>query len=236
MMRNTRNLNPGEALQAIFNPQQQQAKRDSSLEGCYEEATTTIPDRSSKSGSMTEEFFFKNCAPPRFSEILLEHCDLQPSSFHEYAKSWGQKPESVILIGDVGRGKTQFAFAMIREMFRRCPRRMWPRYYTSSNIDDTLLEASRSEESAKYIIQEMGTEDILFIDDFGRETVSERVRRQYFELLNMRYANMLPTLISTNLNLEQIATQMNSAIASRFQEYQIVEFNGPDLRSRKKIC
>lgn len=167
--------------------------------------------------------------------MALEHCDKQPQAFIEYAKEWGANPESVILIGDVGRGKTQFAFAMIREMFRRCPRKIWPRYYTSPEIDSILLKASRSDDADKYILNKMGSEDLLFIDDFGRETDSQRASRQYFELVNMRYANLLPTLISTNLTLQQIESHMNKAIASRFQEFQIIEFLGEDLRTQRKL-
>lgn len=184
---------------------------------------------------MSEEHFFNNCVPKKFSHVTLEHCDKQPKSFHEYAKQWGKSPESVILLGEQGRGKTQFAFAMIRELFRRCPRKIWPRYYTSPDIDSILLNASRSDCGDRFYITHLGTEDLLFIDDFGRETDSDRVKRQYFEFLNMRYANMLPTLISTNLSLEELATHMNKAIASRFQEYQIIEFLGPDLRGKEKI-
>lgn len=184
---------------------------------------------------MSEEHFFSHCAPKKFAHITLAHCDKQPTAFHEYAREWAMKPESVILLGDVGRGKTQFAFAMIREMFIKCPRKIWPRYYTSPEMDSILLQASRSDEADKFKINEIGNEDLLFIDDFGRETNTERVKRQYFEVLNMRYANLLPTLISTNLSLEQIGTHMNAAIASRFQEFQIIEFGGADLRIQKRI-
>ncbi len=185
---------------------------------------------------MSEKYFFENCAPNKFAHVTLDQCDKQPQSFHEYAREWGRKPESVILLGNVGRGKTQFAFAMLREMFRRCPRKLWPRYYTSPDMDDLLLEASRNETSEKLLIEKLGMEDILFIDDFGREMESPRVGRQYFKILNMRYANLLPTLISTNLSLEEIGKHMNAAIASRFQEFQIIEFSGVDLRIHRKIC
>jgi DNA replication protein DnaC len=194
-----------------------------------------MKDRSIVGAEMSEKHFFEICAPKKFAHVTLEQCDKQPQSFHEYAKEWGKKPESVILLGEVGRGKTQFAFAMIREMFRRCPRRIWPRYYTSPEMDSMLLQASRSDDADKFKINEIGKEDLLFIDDFGRETNSERAKRQYFEVLNMRYAGLLPTLISTNLTLEQIGHHMNAAIASRFQEFQIIEFGGADLRIQRKI-
>lgn len=184
---------------------------------------------------MNENGFFNHCAPKKFAQTCLSDCDKQPQSFIEYAKSWGKNPESVILLGPVGRGKTQFAFAMIREMFRRCPRVIWPRYFTSPELDSMLLEALKADGGDKYTIQDIGKQDLLFIDDFGRETNSDRIRRQYFEIINMRYTNQIPTIISTNLTLEDIGRHMNEAIASRFQEWQMIEFSGNDLRIQKKI-
>jgi DNA replication protein DnaC len=196
---------------------------------------TEMRDQSIKGAQMSEKHFFEHCVPKKFSHVTLDQCDKQPKSFHDYAKSWGSKPESTILLGDVGRGKTQFAFAMIREMFRRSPRKLWPRYYTSPEMDSILLKASRDEDADKAVIHKIASEDLLFIDDFGREMDSARAKRQYFEVLNLRYANLLPTLISTNLTLEEIQNHMNKAIASRFQEFQIIEFGGVDLRVQRKI-
>lgn len=184
---------------------------------------------------MNENGFFGECVPKKFSNVSLENCDKQPPSFHLYAKSWGEKPESVVLLGPVGRGKTQFAFAMIREMFRRCPQPLWPRFYTSPELDSLLLEALKGDGGDKYRIGQVGGEDLLFIDDFGRETKSERIFRQYFEIINMRYTNQKPTIISTNLTFEEIGRLMGDAIASRFQEWMIIEFSGKDLRIERKI-
>lgn len=184
---------------------------------------------------MDEKGFFTNCVPKKYADVTLEKCDKQPSSFIEYAKSWGRNPESVILMGPVGRGKTQFAFAMLREMFRRCHRVIWPRYFTSVELDSILLAAVKSDEGDKFCVQDIASQDMLFIDDFGRETSSERIRRQYFEIINLRYANHLPTIISTNLNMEEIGKHMSEAVASRFQEWQVIEFGGDDLRIQKKL-
>src|ERR1700722_5541147 len=178
-MKNLANLLRQDNLKAIFNP----PKRSSSRAECSEETTTELLDLSIKGAQVSENYFFEVCVPKKFAHATLEHCDKQPESFHEYARQWGSNPESVILLGDVGRGKTQFAFAMIREMFRRCNRKLWPRYYTSPEMDAILLKASRDEEADKAIIHQIGSEDLLFIDDFGREIDSQRSKRQYFELL-----------------------------------------------------
>lgn len=185
-----------------------------------------------------ERDFFERMVPKKYAQVTLEACDKQSQDFHAYAKAWANRPESVLLMGPVGRGKTQFAFAMLREMLRKgCDMtKFWPRYVTSPALDAMLLESIRSQEDEKYLLNKFGNEiGVLFIDDFGRETHSERAKRQYFEILNSRYADFLPTIISTNLTLDQISEHMGEAIASRFQEFAILEFEGVDLRIPKKI-
>lgn len=184
---------------------------------------------------MDEKGFFQHCVPEKYSKVTLENCEKQPEAFIAYARQWALNPESVVLLGPVGRGKTQFAFAMLREMFRKYPKHIWPRYFTSTKLDSILLEAIKSDEGDKAKIEDISSQDLLFIDDFGRETRSERIGRQYFEIINLRYSKNLPTIISTNLTLEDIGRLINDAIASRFQEWQLIEFSGEDLRIFKKL-
>lgn len=181
---------------------------------------------------MNEKGFFNECVPKKFASVTLESCDMQTQNFHDFARAWAKKPVSIVLMGDVGRGKTQFAFAMIRELFRNYPKGFWPRYYTSPNLDSILLEALMAEGGDRVKIQNLGEEHLLFIDDFGRENDTERVKRQYFELLNQRYANGRPTMISTNFTLEEIGRRLTPAIASRFQEWAMLKFEGEDLRGK----
>jgi DNA replication protein DnaC len=180
-----------------------------------------------------EKDFFERL-PEKFRDASLETCDRHSKSLIEHARTWAKKPESVILTGPPGRGKTYFAFSMVREAMRN-NRFFWPKYLTASQLDAKLLAAVKSEESDASVLKDIGDEKLLFIDDFGRETRSERMNRQYFELINARYANNLPTIISTNMTMEMIGSSIGDAIASRFQEWQTIEFSGPDLRVKKKI-
>ncbi len=177
-----------------------------------------------------EKGFFTYAAPKKYSQVTLEICDKQPPEYIQFAKEWAKKPTSVFLCGGYGTGKTQFAFAMIREMFRKNPSGIWPRYFTSPELDSKLLKASKSEDGDEFAIRDAAMHDLLFIDDLGRETKSERLRRQYFEILNYRYVNDLPTILTSNLSLEKLGDTLDGSIASRIQEWQIIEFNGPDLR------
>jgi DNA replication protein DnaC len=183
-----------------------------------------------------EKGFFQHAVPKLFTNASLETCDLQPPEYIEFSKHWALDPCSVFLCGGYGSGKTHFAFAMLREMFRRCPRKIWPRYFTSPELDAKLLRAVKSDEGDSFALRDLGEQDLLFIDDIGRETKSDRLKRQYFEILNYRYTQNLPTILSSNFSLEQLGDVLDGAIASRIQTWQIIEFNGPDLRRSRPMA
>lgn len=179
--------------------------------------------------------FFTHVVPKKFQEARLSKCDKQPEQYIEFAREWAKNPTSIFLCGGYGTGKTFFAFSMLREVFKRCPRKLWPRYFTSPELDSRLLKSLKSEDGDEYEIKHISEQDILFIDDIGRETKSDRLKRQYFEILNYRYVNELPTILTSNLSLEKLGDVIDGAIASRLQEWQIIEFNGCDLRKQSNL-
>lgn len=188
------------------------------------------PSKEIRGAQMNENTFFTQICPKKYREVSLDSCEKIPKEYIEYGKIWAKKPVSIILIGNYGTGKTHFAFALIREMFRKYHRVMWPRYFSSTDFDSRLLNASRNEKGDQEEIDDRKKEDLLFIDDLGRETKSDRLKRQYFEIFNYRYAEELPTIISTNFRLDQLGEILDGALASRLQEWQMLEFKGPDLR------
>jgi DNA replication protein DnaC len=177
-----------------------------------------------------EKSFFSSIVPSAYANICLDSCDKQPTEYIEWAKKWAIDPTSVFLCGGYGTGKTHFAFAMIREVFRACPRKIWPRFFTSPALDSRLLKAVKCDDGDEFALRDMAEQDLLFIDDVGRETKSERLKRQYFEILNYRHVHHLPTILTSNFNLDQLGEVIDGAIASRIQEWQTIEFNGGDLR------
>jgi len=183
--------------------------------------------------SENEKIFFDLVVPKKYMQASLENCERQPKILIDFAKEWAIKPVSVFFFGGCGTGKTYFTFAMIREMFRTCPVKLWPRYFTSPELDSKLLQASKSEEGDAWVIRDIAEQDILFIDDFGRETKSDRLKRQYFEILNYRYVNELPTILTSNYNINDLGEILDKAVASRMQEWEAFHFKGKDMRKEK---
>ena len=181
---------------------------------------------------MNESIFFDQCVPKKFKSASLEGCaELFPERAN-FGRKWASNPISIFIHGGYGTGKTYFCFAMIRELFKVSPYIFWPRYFTSDDLDSTLLKSSKSDEGDGYELKNIASQDILFIDDLGRESKSERLKRQYFGIINRRYNEEKITILTSNFTLDQLGDLLDGAISSRIQEWQNLAFKCPDNRSK----
>ncbi len=183
---------------------------------------------------MNEQSFFSHGVPKKYQDAELGKLDKQPQSMIDFGKQWAKNPTSLFLYGNKGSGKTKFAFALIRELFRQGYPNFWPRYYTSPELDSKLHQAIM-DGGDRYLIENLSKEDFLLIDDFGRETKSDRIKRQYFEIINYRYSHELPTILTSNYDLERIGRELDEVIASRIEEWKIIRFTGKDLRKQELV-
>ena len=90
----------------------------------------------------------------------------------------------------------------------------------NSNIYNSVLEA-----------------DLLIIDDLGTETLNSLKLSELFNIINTRILNLnnktTKTIISTNLNINEIFNNYEERIGSRIAGYyDIYCFFGDDLRFR----
>lgn len=183
---------------------------------------------------MDENTFFTHVVPQKYQDATIDSLDKQPESLKEFGREWAKNPVSLFLYGNKGSGKTRYAFAIVREMFRRSSRIIWPRYFTSPELDSRLHDALMTG-GDRELVQNLSREDLLLIDDFGRETKSDRIRRQYFEIINYRYSNELPTILTSNYDLDTLGQNLDEVISSRIEEWQHIRFTGPDLRKKELV-
>ncbi len=73
--------------------------------------------------------------------------------------------------------------------------------------------------------------DLLIIDDLGTEFTNSFVSSELYDILNTRMREQKSTLISTNLNLQELNERYSDRIATRiFAEYQVCKFYGDNIR------
>jgi len=75
---------------------------------------------------------------------------------------------------------------------------------------------------------------LLLLDDLGAEKPSDWVRERLYCIINNRYENRLPTGVTSNLGIDQLAGQVGSRVASRLCEMcEVIELMGVDRRKAR---
>ena len=113
-------------------------------------------------------------------------------------------------------------------------------YQTAPVLLESVIEykMSKSKNVLENIYDSVLNTDLLIIDDLGTETLNSMKLSELFTIINTRILNLnnkiTKTIISTNLNINDIFNHYEERIVSRIAGYyDIYYFFGDDLRFRK---
>ena len=149
-----------------------------------------------------------------------------------YAFGFSMASGNLLFSGNTGLGKTFLSACIARTVADQG----YSVVYESAGHLFAALEKARFEANeenrraaAKY------TEcDLLIVDDLGTELPGQFVTAALYSLINDRLLGNKPTIISTNLNSDEIGRRYNPQIASRLRgSYKRVAFVGDDIRLLK---
>lgn len=150
----------------------------------------------------------------------------------KYAQNFTANSGNLLFIGNTGLGKT-FLSACVA---RAAADKGYSVAYESAPHLMTKLETNRfhpDDQNREEIQKIMGC-DLLIVDDLGTELPGNFVTAALYTLVNDRLLAGKPMVISTNLNVEEIAKRYSPQIASRLQgSFQRLTFVGEDIRVLK---
>ena len=113
-------------------------------------------------------------------------------------------------------------------------------YQTAPVLLESVIEykMSKSKNTLDNIYDSVLNTDLLIIDDLGTETLNSMKLSELFTIINTRILNLnnkiTKTIISTNLNINDIFNHYEERIGSRIAGYyDIYYFFGDDLRFKK---
>lgn len=103
---------------------------------------------------------------------------------------------------------------------------------------DAIIDYRFNKNNSESIYDSILNVDLLIIDDLGTENMNSMKFTELFNVINSRLLNqnnhITKTIISTNLNLQDLRNKYDERIFSRFVGYyNICRFFGEDIRFKK---
>lgn len=145
-----------------------------------------------------------------------------------------KKGKGLFITGAVGTGKTHLSVAIANYLMYE---EIIPVKF--GNVTNLLSEVKSSYdkqaiESESEIIEALSRVRLLIIDDLGKEKATEWSNNIIYTIINNRYEDYKPLIVTTNLSVKELENTIGEATVSRLIEMcDGVKINGVDYRKNK---
>jgi DNA replication protein DnaC len=149
-----------------------------------------------------------------------------------YAINFSEKSPNLLFSGDTGLGKTFLSACIARTVADSGYSVV---YESASHLFNKMEMAKfHADETARAECGKYTACDLLIVDDLGTEMPGQFVTSVLYSLINDRLNAEMPTIISTNLTVEDLTRRYSPQIVSRLRgNYIRVPFLGEDIRVKK---
>lgn len=143
-----------------------------------------------------------------------------------------ERINSILFCGQVGSGKTHLGMALANNLITQ--KKVGVLYAEYRQLATSLKQNVGDEVKYNMELERYKKARVLFIDDLLKGKVTEADINLLYEIINYRYLNKLPLIISTEKTRADLI-EFDEAIASRIIEMSkghIIEFKGKELNYR----
>lgn len=150
----------------------------------------------------------------------------------EFYKIRKDRRNSILLCGNPGSGKTHIALAIANNMLKKKKLRVV--YMPYRDIITKIKQNMIDEEYYRKTLSKYQLAEVLLIDDLFKGKINETDINIIFEIVNYRYLNNLPLIISTEFTVDRLL-DFDEAIGSRIFEMSknyLVEIEGKENNYR----
>ncbi|MSP13626.1 MAG: AAA family ATPase [Chloroflexi bacterium] len=154
----------------------------------------------------------------RFATFLKEGVGQRPEiarnlgRAYETCQEFAMRPEGwLVLKGGYGCGKTHLVAAIANYLVERGVPAV---FIVVPDLLDFLRAAYAPDSAGSYDerFDRVRNAEVLILDDLGTQSSTPWAQEKLFQIFNHRYNRMLPTVITTNLELEQFDPRLRSRL------------------------
>ena len=140
---------------------------------------------------------------------------------------------NLLLTGKSGLGKTHLSLAIVNAILEKNSNVI---YGSAQNLINEVSRETFDRSGSTEIIDSLLSCDLLVLDDLGTEFSTPLSVSVVYNIINTRLLRGLSTIISTNLNLNEIGQVYNDRITSRLiGSYTVCPCFGNDIRQIKSV-
>lgn len=153
------------------------------------------------------------------------------NSCMRYCETFSERSPSILMKGKTGLGKTHLSLAIANEIINKNYNVIY------GSIHDLFRRIEKEhfgkisghEDNLGHIIKS----DLLILDDLGSEFENQFYTSVLYNILNSRINESKPTIISTNMNSNELEQRYDTKITSRLLSFSMLGFVGNDIRELK---
>ncbi|GEC88616.1 MULTISPECIES: ATP-binding protein [Brevibacillus] len=182
--------------------------------------------------------------PAKYLDKRLENYEAAPGS--EQHTAWrmakryverfqelrSEEKNGLFMFGNPGTGKSHLSYAILQEMMRQGVAGICA---TVPDLMESLRPGGDESQDTKKMLEALKTMDLLILDDLGACKSTPWVTERVYIILNARASNNLPTIITSNEDLDTLESLPGwDRIVSRILGMtHVVPVHGDDYRKKK---
>lgn len=168
-----------------------------------------------------------NIVPKKRMANILTYCK-------NYAEKFKPNSQNILMQGGTGLGKTHLSLAIASVVIDKGYSVIYvsaPDILKKIENEKFYAEKNREADTMNYLMEC----DLLILDDLGTEFETKFTSATIYNILNSRLLTQKPTIISTNLSIEELQQSYSTRFVSRIiGSTERLEFLGRDIRQKLK--
>lgn len=186
--------------------------------------------------TFNDNYYSPNKFDMETGKNALENIDEVKDYCYKFIEQFKVKTRNIFITGDTGVGKTFLTNCIAKEIINKGNLVIYLSAIRLFEIFSDYQFSSKNIKNVSDIVNNIYTCDLLIIDDLGTEFTNTFTTSALFNCLNERIIADKSTIISSNLDIDEITKIYSERISSRIiGNYNFLKIFGEDIRKIKNI-